>query len=233
MLEQGRLPKFAERFAELRGERTQGEFAEFLGISRPTVGFYENGTRIPDALVLRQIAEKCQVSADWLLGLTDDSFAQVRAVDALGVTADAIDNLLSISRQFPDTISDFLSSDRFFALMAQIHRIKAGVYATKRAHKVVHNKGLEAHYSEENILKSLEKILENFLGYPVSFVEPRHQIYSSLDDVKLSAEELAKEITGFNDLSNAELLDHIYDFESEDIEAFAKYMDNLYNQVNE
>lgn len=72
-MEQKRFPVFAERFAQLRGDMTQGEFAEFLGISRPTVGFYENGTRIPDALVLRQIAEKCHVSADWLIGLSNVS----------------------------------------------------------------------------------------------------------------------------------------------------------------
>ena len=53
---------FAARFGELRGERTQAEFAQFLGISRATVGFYENGERIPDALVLRQIAERCGVA---------------------------------------------------------------------------------------------------------------------------------------------------------------------------
>ena len=67
-----RMPVFADRFIELRGKRTQEEFARFLGISRPTVGFYESGQRIPDALVLRQIAEKCNVSADYLLGLTNE-----------------------------------------------------------------------------------------------------------------------------------------------------------------
>lgn len=67
-----RMPVFADRFIELRGKRTQDEFAKFLGISRPTVGFYESGQRIPDAVVLRQIAEKCNVSTDYLLGLTDE-----------------------------------------------------------------------------------------------------------------------------------------------------------------
>lgn len=67
-----KMPIFADRFLELRGKRTQEEFAKFLGISRPTVGFYEAGQRLPDALVLRQIAEKCNVSADYLLGLTDE-----------------------------------------------------------------------------------------------------------------------------------------------------------------
>ena len=70
-MEQRRLSVFAERFSKLRGNKTQDDFAKFLGISRPTVGFYENGTRLPDALVLKQISEKCNVSADWLLGLSD------------------------------------------------------------------------------------------------------------------------------------------------------------------
>ena len=66
-----RMKVFKERFNKLRGEKSQEEFAEFLGISRPTVGFYENGSRLPDALTLSQIARKCNVSADWLLGLSD------------------------------------------------------------------------------------------------------------------------------------------------------------------
>ena len=67
-----RFPEFTKRFRELRGDRDNTEFAQFLGISRQTVGFYCNGDRIPDALVLRQICEKCNVSADWLLGLADE-----------------------------------------------------------------------------------------------------------------------------------------------------------------
>ena len=66
-----RLPVFQERFKVLRGKMTQGQFAEKLGISRPTVGLYESGARIPDAEVLRDIAARCGVSADWLLGLSD------------------------------------------------------------------------------------------------------------------------------------------------------------------
>lgn len=70
-MEKQRLPIFAKRFNELRRDMSQDEFSKHLGISRPTVGFYENGARIPDALVLRQIAERCNVSTDWLLGLSN------------------------------------------------------------------------------------------------------------------------------------------------------------------
>ena len=66
-----RLPIFTQRFRELQGSRTNTEFAKILGMSRQTVGFYCNGDRIPDAVALRQIAESCSVSVDWLLGLSE------------------------------------------------------------------------------------------------------------------------------------------------------------------
>lgn len=88
------MPIFAARFAELRGERTQAEFAEFLGISRPTVGFYENGERIPDAFVLKQIAERCGVTTDYLVGLSDNKLKENSDLGReFGLSDAAIDQL--------------------------------------------------------------------------------------------------------------------------------------------
>lgn len=70
-MKQDRLPVFSKRLLELKGNRNNIEFAECLGISRQTVGFYLNGERVPDAENIKLIAEKCNVSADWLLGLSD------------------------------------------------------------------------------------------------------------------------------------------------------------------
>ncbi len=66
-----KFPEFQRRFCQLRGDQPQAEFAKFLGLSRPTVGLYESGKRVPDALTLKRIAEKCDVSVDYLLGETD------------------------------------------------------------------------------------------------------------------------------------------------------------------
>ncbi len=66
-----RLPIFTERFRQLQGEQSNTDFSDFLGISRQSVGFYLNGDRVPDAITLTKIAEKCSVSTDWLLGLDD------------------------------------------------------------------------------------------------------------------------------------------------------------------
>ncbi|MCL2565605.1 MAG: helix-turn-helix domain-containing protein [Defluviitaleaceae bacterium] len=115
-----RFPVFKERFYKLRGEISQAEFADKIGIARATVGLYENGERIPDALVLKQIAEKCGVSADWLLGLTSDpkGKADTMAVEKrLGLSAPAQDeleflNTIDIGKtSCIEILNDFLVSD--------------------------------------------------------------------------------------------------------------------------
>lgn len=100
-----KMPIFRERFCSLRGSKTQAEFAEFIGISRPTVGFYENGERLPDALVLRKIAKKCRVSVDWLLGLSE-----IKKID---ITEKAIQKELSLSGKSIQAIRDLAIIPRF------------------------------------------------------------------------------------------------------------------------
>ncbi len=124
-----RFPVFTERFRELRGERDNTEFAKFLGISRQTVGFYCNGDRIPDALGLKQIAEKCGVSADWLLGLTDvrTPDMEVRAIaDYTRLSTGAIERLHQLGSIGPgakgyciaitDMLGELIESNRFYDL---------------------------------------------------------------------------------------------------------------------
>ncbi len=99
-IEAGFRDKFKIRFNKLRGDMTQAEFAEFLGISRPTVGFYENGSRIPDAFTLRKIATKCGVPADYLLGITDALITDNTQVNKdLGLSDEAISALKFLKKK--------------------------------------------------------------------------------------------------------------------------------------
>lgn len=61
------------RINELRTDRdmTQEEFSKFVGISRQSIGFYESGKRLPDSSTIKLMCEKCCVTSDWLLGLSD------------------------------------------------------------------------------------------------------------------------------------------------------------------
>jgi transcriptional regulator with XRE-family HTH domain len=65
---------FSTRIRKLReGKMNQGEFADSVGISRGAMSYYEQKLRTPDIGVLRQICEKHNISADYLLGLIPDT----------------------------------------------------------------------------------------------------------------------------------------------------------------
>jgi len=63
---------FGKRMQLLREIRdlTQKEFSEFLEIPQPTLSQYENDRISPNMDVLIVLAQKCQVSIDWLCGMT-------------------------------------------------------------------------------------------------------------------------------------------------------------------
>jgi transcriptional regulator with XRE-family HTH domain len=58
--------KIPERLAELRGDRSQRQFARDLGVFQQNVNRYENGTT-PHTDFLLTVAMKEGVSLDWLL----------------------------------------------------------------------------------------------------------------------------------------------------------------------
>lgn len=58
--------KLAERLAEVRGERSQRQFARDLGVFQQNVNRYESGTT-PHTDFLITLALKENVSLDWLL----------------------------------------------------------------------------------------------------------------------------------------------------------------------
>lgn len=59
-----------QRLMKLRKEKkkTQDDVANFLGISRPAYGNYENGKREPDIETLTKLADYFDVSMDYLIG---------------------------------------------------------------------------------------------------------------------------------------------------------------------
>lgn len=64
---------FGKRLKELRKANgyTIEQFAEAVGISKSTVGYYENNNRMPDIEILSRIADVLNVSADYLIGKTN------------------------------------------------------------------------------------------------------------------------------------------------------------------
>ena len=54
---------------------SQVEFAKFLGITQATVSGIESGNQIPGTDTALKIAKKCNVSMDWLCGLSSKKSA--------------------------------------------------------------------------------------------------------------------------------------------------------------
>lgn len=64
---------FPKRIKELRSSlcKTQSDFADFIGTTQSALSGYENGDRTPSYEILIAISQKCNVSIDWLCGLSD------------------------------------------------------------------------------------------------------------------------------------------------------------------
>lgn len=130
-MEEKRLPIFSKRLIELRGNATQEDFAKKVGLSRPSIGFYENGTRVPDAVGLKKIAEACDTSADWLLGLSDTRAIEIDSrvvTEYTGLSQQAIDYLHRLKDRKKDndlyTISVLLSSSFCPKFLSRVREIR-------------------------------------------------------------------------------------------------------------
>ena len=64
---------FGKRLKELRKANgyTIEQFADMVGISKSTLGYYENDKRMPDIKILSRIADTMNVNADYLIGRTN------------------------------------------------------------------------------------------------------------------------------------------------------------------
>lgn len=66
---------FGDRLVQIRKEHgfsTRAEFAESLNIPVTTLRNYETGVREPGHKFIREISRRFNISADYLLGLSDD-----------------------------------------------------------------------------------------------------------------------------------------------------------------
>ena len=68
------LQVFADRLKELRTslELTQAQFVADLGITASALSAYEKNTKNPSIIVAKRIADKYNISVDWLIGLSNN-----------------------------------------------------------------------------------------------------------------------------------------------------------------
>lgn len=63
----------ATRIKELRNSLnlTQNEFGSLINVAQTTLSSYEKGTKTPNIETLYNISKKCEISLDWLCGLSN------------------------------------------------------------------------------------------------------------------------------------------------------------------
>jgi len=74
-----------DRIRQLRLENnlTQTQFASLFGLYDSTISQYENGKRVPEYDIIIKIANKFNVSVDWLLGRVDSRELVIMDTDSL------------------------------------------------------------------------------------------------------------------------------------------------------
>jgi len=117
-----RFPIFRTRFRDLMWNlhMSATEFADYLGLSRQTVGFYLNGNRIPDILTLTQICNRCSVSADWLLGLSVETSPDQSIQGACiytGLSGPSIKKIHDLPYGLRDIVDEIINNASFHEML--------------------------------------------------------------------------------------------------------------------
>lgn len=122
---------FSSRLKELREYHglSQAELADKLSISRGSISFYENNSRVPDIDVLFSLCKYFSVTSDYLLGLSDDPEEKPTATKDLGLSYAAVDRLLAWNTRYPDgktglsALSQLIVHSEFFHLLLQAQEL--------------------------------------------------------------------------------------------------------------
>lgn len=112
---------FSKRLKQLRGNKSQDDVAKDIGISRGALSYYEKGERNPDINILSSIAKYYNVSADYLLGLSDTptlSVEEKAICDTIGLSQNSVDILkIHAQRARQTPVKDDESEDDWELIM--------------------------------------------------------------------------------------------------------------------
>lgn len=95
---------FAKRLLDLRERRdiTQQQLADEIGVTRQSLSLYEAGERTINIELLERICKYFQVSADYLIGLSDASSLDIEMQNmsrALGLDEEAIEAIITTGNE--------------------------------------------------------------------------------------------------------------------------------------
>lgn len=154
------LSVFAARLKEVRDEipLTQEELASATGVSRETIGAYEQGKRQPPISFLYDLCAITSISPGYFLGLVDAKIPSTIAASTIGVTEDAVKVLQELYDFKPHLsllLNRLLLDESFIELLNYItfhHYIKPTQYGSEYGKFARY----EAHSALDDLLKRVE-----------------------------------------------------------------------------
>ena len=102
---------FPQRIAAIRKELklSQEKFGELAGVSQRSVAFWEAGERMPSHATISALADRLDVSVDYLIGRTDEKTKRKQpAVQNGELLADIISRVQVLPDPALSRLSDFL-----------------------------------------------------------------------------------------------------------------------------
>lgn len=185
---------FRKRLLQLRTEKrlSQSKLAKQIGISPATIGYYENGDRLPDIDIVARIASFFGVTADYLLGFSNARTTERNmktACEITGLSEESIKNIQKTERTLDkmcnkvdismkkhidgveayEVLNLFLSSDTFREILYNFFDMSGNykaLFFLQFLFCELETEEAESHEEYEKIIKStLEKhpFLEDFL----------------------------------------------------------------------
>lgn len=132
-----RNTRFPQIMKDLRAKLglTQQEVADAVGVTKSTIGQYENGEYIPDAKKLYKLAKLFNVSSDYIIGLTEvkttDTTTQA-VCTATGLSEAAVSRLIKMKENVLlgnydeqyKTLSSLLEDQNFMEALQMLHGLR-------------------------------------------------------------------------------------------------------------
>lgn len=166
-----------ERIKKIRGKKSQDIFANEIGISRGALSYYENGEREPDAEIIYKICESGNVSADYLLGFTDNPTTDpdLKAIcEYTGLSEKSIDTLhfwYEDEYEEQSEIKNFLIENHHFRnlvmsfnflLESSRQYVAFKTSSSKIEHSELYQMELQCDVDRYNLIKFIEKLSNLF-----------------------------------------------------------------------
>lgn len=233
-----------ERFKDARiihnknGKQTQAEVYTATGVPASCIKELEDDEKQRnvgyEAIV--KLARHYGVSVDWLLGISEIRTldTEVREIcEYIGLSEEAVEKLHSISNSFdvvgidgPGLMSDFITAPSFEASLYSLYRLKSDVKNMKASLQ----RGWIENLNFEAQIRPLELEIEKAFGFHVSVLPPMHNALYEINTFTSIAENLAKEVSGYDRLSYAERYDPAVAATPEELKA---YFNSIYSKEAE